>query len=183
MNNSFRIWCRRVFDAILGKEIDKRINAKFDYEIDGRIRRNRLYDALVFGDRSRLLLAPTAIVNNALFNTTSGRIRVGEYAFFGHNVCVLTGTHDVAALGPSRQSAIPNDGRDIVIEAGAWVASNATILGPCVIGEHAVVAAGAVVTADVPAFRIVGGVPARIIGEVPRITSPDADVSGNIENL
>jgi acetyltransferase-like isoleucine patch superfamily enzyme len=46
------------------------------------------------------------------------------------------------------------------------VASNATILGPCVIGEHAVVAAGAVVTGDVPARTIYAGVPAKLVGTV-----------------
>lgn len=168
MSKSLHTMFRRLFDATLGREIESRIQAAFDRELDARIHRNRLHDALVFGDRARLSIAPTAIVNNALFNTVSGRIVIGEYTFFGHNVCVLTGDHDVASLGEQRQKAIPTEGHDIVIEAGAWVASNATILGPCVVGEHAVVAAGAVVVSDVPAFSIVGGVPARTMGEVPR---------------
>jgi acetyltransferase-like isoleucine patch superfamily enzyme len=47
------------------------------------------------------------------------------------------------------------------------VASGAIVLGPCRVGESAVVAAGAVVTGDVPALAIVAGVPARVVGEVP----------------
>lgn len=51
-----------------------------------------------------------------------------------------------------------------MIERGAWIATNATVVGPCVIGEHAVVAAGAVVTHDVAPYEIVAGNPARVIG-------------------
>jgi acetyltransferase-like isoleucine patch superfamily enzyme len=121
----------------------------------------------VLGDPARLHVHPTAMVNDALFNTMSGTIVVGEHAFFGHRVQVLTGTHDIARRGAERQRAVPSEGRDIVIERGAWVASGAIVLGPCRIGESAVVAAGAVVTGDVPALTIFGGVPARKIGEVP----------------
>ncbi len=53
----------------------------------------------------------------------------------------------------------------MVIGDRAYVATRATILPGTVIGEGAVVAAGAVVTKDVPAFAIVGGVPAKVIGE------------------
>lgn len=90
------------------------------------------------------------------------------YAFLGHNVCLLTGTHDITEFGKSRQDTMPTSGRDVVIRTGAWVASNATVVGPCVVGEHAVIAAGAVVVKDVPPFAIVGGVPAKVIGWVPR---------------
>lgn len=56
-------------------------------------------------------------------------------------------------------------GGPIVIEDRAWVSFRATVLPGVTIGEGAVVAAGAVVTQDVPPFAIVGGVPARRIGE------------------
>ena len=123
---------------------------------------------LVFGDPSRLTLAPTAVVNNALINTVSGTVIVEDFAFFGHNVSILTGTHDIAAIGQARLLGVPASGRDVIIRTGAWVASNATVLGPCVIGEHAVVAVGAVVIGDVAPYTIVGGVPAQVIGQVPR---------------
>jgi acetyltransferase-like isoleucine patch superfamily enzyme len=129
--------------------------------------RQGLDEYRVFGDPARLRIHPTASVNDALFNTESGTISVGEYAFFGFRVLVLTGTHDIAAHGAARQDAVPRQGRDIVIEKGAWVASGAIVLGPCTIGESAVVAAGAVVTEDVPANVVVGGVPARAIRELP----------------
>jgi acetyltransferase-like isoleucine patch superfamily enzyme len=128
----------------------------------------------IFGPHARLWVDPTAIVHDALFNTVSGTITVGEHAFFGHGVAVLTGTHDVERLGAERQTAIPDAGRDIVIGAGAWVSTRALVLGPCRIGEHAVVAAGAVVTGDVPAGAIVAGVPARVVGAVETLRPSSA---------
>jgi acetyltransferase-like isoleucine patch superfamily enzyme len=53
----------------------------------------------------------------------------------------------------------------IVIEDNAWIAARAVILKGVTIGKHAVVAAGAVVTKDVPPYAIVGGNPAKIIKE------------------
>jgi acetyltransferase-like isoleucine patch superfamily enzyme len=123
----------------------------------------------VFGPRHRLRIAPTAQVHNALFNTVSGHVTVADQAFFGHDVAVLTGTHDIERTGEQRQLAIPTSGRDVEIGEGAWIASRAVVLGPCRIGSHAVVAAGAVVTGDVPARGVVAGVPARLVRELRRL--------------
>lgn len=51
----------------------------------------------------------------------------------------------------------------IRIDDGVWIGSRATILGGVHVGEYAVIAAGSVVTKDVPAYALVGGVPARLI--------------------
>ena len=127
---------------------------------------------LVHGERSRLHIAATATVNNALFNLSAGEVTVGEHAFFGHNVAVLTGTHDVTKFGDERKKAHPREDRDVVIGEGVWVATNATIVGPCTIGEHAVVGACSLVQDDVEPYTVVAGVPAK---EVKRIDRPDAD--------
>lgn len=119
----------------------------------------------VWGDRDRLQIAPTAGMVNTLFNTSSGRITVGDYSFTGHNVSILTGSHDYRLRHYDRMAQYPTEGRDIVIGQGVWIGSNATLLGPCTIGDHAVVAAGAVVTAGtvVPEGAIVAGVPAKLV--------------------
>lgn len=127
-----------------------------------------LFRSMVYGDRSRLSVHPTAIVNNALFNLASGTISVGAYSFFGHNVVLLTGTHDLDRLGADRQRAVPTSGRDIVIGDGVWISSNVTVLGPCTIGDHAVVAAASLVLADVEAYSVVAGSPAVRRAEVGR---------------
>jgi acetyltransferase-like isoleucine patch superfamily enzyme len=131
-----------------------------------------MYRYLVHGDRARLRIHPTAVVNNALFNVGSGDITVGEYAFFGHNVSVLTGTHDITKFGRERQLAIPRSGRDIVIGEGVWVASNALVLGPCVIGAHAVVGGGSLVLGDVEPYTIVAGSPAEVLRTIPHDDQP-----------
>jgi acetyltransferase-like isoleucine patch superfamily enzyme len=80
-----------------------------------------------------------------LFNTVSGTIVIEQYAMRRQNVTLATGTHDVTALGPARQQAVPRAGRDILIREGAFVARGAIVPGPSLIGKHAVVAAGSLV--------------------------------------
>ena len=55
-----------------------------------------------------------------------------------------------------------------MVKRGASIGANATIVCGNVIGEYAMVAAGAVVTKDVPAYALVAGVPAKIIGKVDK---------------
>jgi acetyltransferase-like isoleucine patch superfamily enzyme len=119
-------------------------------------------------DASGISIDADVVLNDALLNSVSGNITIAKHAFLGHGVSLLTGTHDHRQFGLERRSAVPSCGRDIVICEGAWVASNATVLGPCTIGEHAVVAAGAVVVEDVPAYSVVAGVPARVISILDR---------------
>lgn len=69
-------------------------------------------------------------------------------------------------------------GGQIIIKDHAWVATRAMVLKGVTIGVGAVVAAGSVVTKDVPDYTIVGGVPARIIKQVPR---PASDASHHAE--
>ena len=154
-------WARgRVLRWLAGPDVDAHVR--------GLARSSRVEDHVVFGDPQRVTLAHGVILNDALLNVTSGTITLHEAAFLGHGVSLLTGTHDVTALGFARQQSVPPSGRDIVIGAGAWLASGVTVLGPCVIGEHAVVAAGTLVTHDVEPFAIVAGLPARPVGRVPR---------------
>lgn len=56
--------------------------------------------------------------------------------------------------------------RPVKIGKNVWVGAHATILPGVTVGDNAVIAAGAVVTKDVPAFAVVGGVPAKIIKNI-----------------
>lgn len=134
--------------------------------LDQHIKDVTLNQYLVFGESQRLKLSQTCVVNNALFNLSSGNILIGEYVFFGHNVSLITGTHDYNKFGLERMNDFPNQGNDIVVEEGAWIASNVTIIGPCKIGKHSVVAAGAVVKGDVPNYHVVAGIPAKTVKEI-----------------
>jgi acetyltransferase-like isoleucine patch superfamily enzyme len=134
--------------------------------VEREVARAMMHRHLVWGDSARLSISGSAEVHNALFNTMSGTITVEDHVFFGHNVVVLTGTHDVHAVREHRMKAIPQHGRDIIIRAGAWIATNSTIIGPAVIGEDAVVGAGAVVVGDVEPGTFVAGVPAKLVCQI-----------------
>jgi SAM-dependent methyltransferase len=73
---------------------------------------------------------------------------------------------------------VPKSGRDVVVEEGVWVSSGATLVGPCRIGAHAVVAVGAVVMGDVAPYTIVGGVPAKVLRTIPHDgTEPEPEAA------
>jgi acetyltransferase-like isoleucine patch superfamily enzyme len=156
-------WLQARVEAIAGEHVRRELVAA---------RETELTTPRVWGPGERLHVASTAVLNDALLNTISGSITVEDHAFFGHGVALLTGTHDVSRTGLERQLAVPSEGRDIVIGAGAWIASRAIVIGPCRIGANAVVAAGAVVSIDVPAGAIAAGVPARLAGQLGAACTP-----------
>jgi len=80
----------------------------------------------------------------------------------GPNVNLITTGHP---LDPSQRRAV-TIGNPIVIERNVWIAAGATIIGGVTIGENSVVAAGSVVTRDVPANTFVGGNPAQVIRSI-----------------
>ncbi|WP_036479504.1 acyltransferase [Myxosarcina sp. GI1] len=125
-----------------------------------------LTEPMIVGPKERLHISENVKKNNFLVNTNSGEVYVNDYVFFGKNVCLITGTHDFTKFEDERRKTSPKEGRDIVIEKGVWIATNATIIGPCIIGKNAVVAAGSVVTKNVEPFTVVGGVPAKIIKRI-----------------
>ena len=126
----------RLLDRLLKPTVARLVATCIEEE-----RVDALYRYRVHSDPTRLTIHPTAVVNNAIFNTGGGRITVGEYVFFGHNVCVLAGVHEVDKFGLERQRAIPRSGYDIEIGEGAWLATNVMVAGPVKIGAHAVVGA------------------------------------------
>lgn len=90
-----------------------------------------------------------------------GGVTLGDGCQIGHNVVFATLNHGLAP--EERVSTIP---APIVLGKNVWVGSNATILQGVSIGDNAVVGAGAVVTKDVPANTVVGGVPAKFIKSI-----------------
>jgi acetyltransferase-like isoleucine patch superfamily enzyme len=131
--------------------------------LKARLRHDFAHEPLIWGDPNRLILGEQVVINNATINLVSGNVTLGDFAFLGHNVSLLTGKHNIHSFDRRRQTDVPDQGRDIVIGQGAWLASNVTVIGPCKIGNHAVVCAASVVLDDVPDFAVVAGHPARVI--------------------
>ena len=133
-----------------------------------RLNRGLSISPTVWGDPERLEIDETAAVFTCFFNTNSGRIKIGESTFAGSGVSLLAGSHDPQLKGFLRRDSEATEGCDIVVGKGVWLASGCTVLGPCTIGDNAVIAAGAVVTpgTNVPANTIWGGVPAKQISQL-----------------
>lgn len=90
-----------------------------------------------------------------------GGITIEDNVQIAPKVCLLTESHP---LNPTeRQSLIS---KPIQIKKNAWIGANATILQGVTIGENAIVAAGAVVSKDVPDNTVVAGIPAKIIKNI-----------------
>lgn len=91
-----------------------------------------------------------------------GGLAIADDVMIGPNVSIITSSHPI---DPSRRrdSVIA---KPVVIERNVWIAAGATIIGGVTVGENAVVAAGSVVTRDVPPNTLVGGNPARVIRSI-----------------
>jgi acetyltransferase-like isoleucine patch superfamily enzyme len=126
-------------------------------------------------DDSFLLIPPfyatgglgTRIGRNVFINQNCtfydlGGLDIADDVMIGPNVSLITSGHPVE---PSRRRAF-TIAKPIALERNVWIGAGATVIGGVTVGENSVVAAGSVVTRNVPANSLVGGNPARIIRSV-----------------
>lgn len=130
-----------------GADIDRSATVYHGFEV-------RQPDKLTIGARS-------SIGNGAILDARGG-ITIGSDVNFSTGVHIWTGQHDWESAD-FRYVRAP-----VVIGDRAWLSTRVTVLPGVTIGEGAVVAAGAVVSKDVAPYTLVGGVPARQIGERPQ---------------
>jgi maltose O-acetyltransferase len=107
---------------------------------------------------SRVRIGDDCFINDGCRFDTSAPITIEDGAYLGHDVAVLTSSHE---LGPPERRAGTFSCAPIQIGRGVWIGARAVLLPGVSIGDGAVVAAGAVVTHSVGANVVVGGVPAR----------------------
>ncbi|MFZ3183196.1 MAG: acyltransferase [Pseudomonas sp.] len=96
--------------------------------------------------------------------TTDGGVYIGKRVLIGYRTQVLSSNHAVP-VKPARIFSAGHIKAPVRIEDDVWIGANCTILPGVTVGEGSIVAAGSVVTRDVPPFTYVGGVPAKVIKE------------------
>ncbi|HEY6891403.1 MAG TPA: DapH/DapD/GlmU-related protein [Solirubrobacter sp.] len=135
---------RALLGELTGHELDPSVRVLPPFHTDGG--RNLRFGRNVF-------------VNHGCTAMDFGGIDIGDDVMIGPNVQLISSGHPVDP--ETRRSRITM--APIHIGRGVWIAAGATVLQGVTVGEDAVVAAGAVVTKDVPPRTLVAGVPARVI--------------------
>ena len=152
---------RALFSQLIGKKVDESFLLIPPFDTTGgdeiRVGRN------VFVNQNctfyEILYTSTGHIGPG---ASLGGLDIADDVMIGPNVNIITAGHP---LDPSQRRAV-TIGKPIVIERNVWIAAGATIIGGVTVGENSVVAAGSVVTKDVPPNILVGGNPARVIRSI-----------------
>ena len=139
---------------IMGRLIGKKVDRSF-----------RMFPPFYTDFGKNITIGKDVFINSGCHFQDQGGIEIGDGALIGHNVVLATINHDLNPKGNRKNHYAP-----IKVGAHVWIGSNATILPGVTIGDWAVVAAGAVVTRDVPAMTVVGGVPAKVLKVVKELS-------------
>ncbi|MDE6052974.1 MAG: sugar O-acetyltransferase [Lachnospiraceae bacterium] len=162
---------REFFDAVcqkairIGMELNNQYHTPEELrEIMGRLTGKKIDDTFrlfppFYTDFGKnITIGKDVFINSGCHFQDQGGIEIGDGTLIGHNVVLATINHDLNPVKNRKNHYAP-----IKIGAHVWIGSNATILPGVTIGDWAVVAAGAVITRDVPAMTVVGGVPAKVL--------------------
>jgi acetyltransferase-like isoleucine patch superfamily enzyme len=118
----------------------------------------------IYADFGRnISLGEGVFINSGCCFQDQGGVRIGDGCQIGHQVVFATIDH---GIDPDRRHDVMAS--EIVLERNVWVGSHATILRGVTIGHDSIIAAGAVVTRDVPPMTVVAGVPARPVKSIRR---------------
>jgi acetyltransferase-like isoleucine patch superfamily enzyme len=116
---------------------------------------NNAVGDVIIGDHTRI----------GLHNTIIGPVTIGSHVNLAQGITITALNHNF----DDSEKRIDQQGistKEVVLEDDIWVGANAVILPGVTIGKHAVVAAGAIVTKDVPPHSLVAGVPAKVIRQI-----------------
>lgn len=116
---------------------------------------NNAVGDVIIGDHTRV----------GLHNTIIGPVTIGNHVNLAQGITVTALNHNFT----DSEKRIDEQGvstTPVVIEDDVWIGANAVVLPGVRVGTHSVVAAGAVVTKDVPSHSIVAGVPAKVIKKI-----------------
>ncbi|WP_300814742.1 DapH/DapD/GlmU-related protein [uncultured Bacteroides sp.] len=140
------------------EEVRRLLSLLFGYNVPDSL---RVFPPFYTDFGKNITVGENVFINACCHFQDHGGVTLGDGCQIGHNVVFATLNHELAP--ERRHVTLP---APIVLGRNVWVGSNATILSGVTIGDNAVVAAGAVVTKDVPSDAVVGGVPARFIKSI-----------------
>jgi maltose O-acetyltransferase len=112
----------------------------------------------------RLRFGHSCLLNIGCFFQVDEPVYIGDFVGIGPQTMIITTTH---RIGPSTRRCAEQQAMPVTISSGTWIGARSTILPGVTIGPGCVIAAGSVVTRDVPPNTIVGGVPARPLKTLP----------------
>lgn len=118
----------------------------------------RLFPPVYTDFGKNIKIGKDVFVNSGCCFQDQGGVTLGDGCLVGHNVVFATLDHDKRPGRRGDMTAAP-----IVVGKDVWIGAHATVLKGVTIGDGAIVAAGAVVTRDVPPNTIAAGVPARVV--------------------
>ena len=150
---------RQDYAADKGKLCRITMLADSKLSIQGSVTLHRGTEILLH-EGAHLSIANQSYLNGANIDC-SQEISIGEYCAIADRVRIIDNSfHPITEQGLTKSSVAP-----IHIGNKVWIATNAIILPGVSIGDGAIIAAGAVVTKDVPARALVAGVPAKVVKE------------------
>ena len=119
---------------------------------------------LYANDGGNLVIGDNCSLNtNVQIGAAGGKIDIGDNVMIAPNVVIRAANHGMKRDSPMRFQ--PHTYGEIIIEDDVWIGSNAVVTTGVILAKGTVVGAGAVVTKSTEPYSIVGGVPARKIGE------------------
>lgn len=139
-------------------EVRDLLSELFGYEVPATL---RVFPPFYTDFGKNIRIGEGVFINACCHFQDHGGVTIGDGCQIGHNVVFATLNH-----GPAPEDRKHTYPKPIVLGKNVWVGSNSTILQGVTIGDNAVVGAGAVVTKDVAADTVVGGVPARFIKRI-----------------
>lgn len=101
------------------------------------------------------------IGHDVLITGGNSPITIGDFVDIGPRVCIVNGSHEIDMFNV--RSAGRGFSKPIIISDGVWIGAGSTIIGGVTIGKKSVIAAGSVVTHNIPPYVIAAGVPCKPI--------------------